>query len=273
MIRTSLKGRNLIASVSLGSFIRRHLLSDAGRKSPAATLHHGRPHWRQPSTLRRSGPFSPVRKPARRRLASVASLFPHGDVTICPDSGSKEPPDPLPKRRFMSPSIAGPVLVACALCLSPAAARAQTLKVDYAISLAGIPLGSADLAMTFEGSKYKMQVGAKLTGLAGLLTGGRGAATAAGALSGSQPVPASFAVTSRSSNDQRTVRMGLTGGSVAAVEITPPLDEKPDRVPLKDSHKRGILDPVSALIMPASRASPTDPGNCNRTLPVFDGAA
>jgi hypothetical protein len=175
----------------------------------------------------------------------------------------------------MSPSRVGPALFACALpWLVPGAAGAQNLKVDYHISLAGIPLGYADLATSLEGPKYKVQVGAKLTGLAGLLTGGRGAATAAGALSGAQPVPASFAVTSRSSSDQRTVRMGLTGGSVGAVEITPPLEEKADRVPLKESHRRGILDPVSALLMPAaSRGSVTDPGNCNRTLPVFDGAA
>jgi len=121
----------------------------------------------------------------------------------------------------MSPSIVGPVLIACGLCVSPAAAKAQTLKVEYDISLAGIPLGSADLATTFEGPKYKMQVGAKLTGLAGMLTGGRGAATAAGTISATLP-PERPILTSRSSSDQRTVRMGLSGGSVAAVEITPP---------------------------------------------------
>ena len=38
-----------------------------------------------------------------------------------------------------------------------------------------------------------------------------------------------ISVTSRSSNDQRVVRMGLASGNVAAVEITPPIDEKPDR--------------------------------------------
>ena len=115
---------------------------------------------------------------------------------------------------------------------------------------------------------------ARLTGLAGLLTGGKGAATAAGAVSGPQPTPSAFAVTSRSSNDQRTVRMGLTLGNVAAVEISPPLDEKPDRVPIRDAHKRGIVDPVSALLMPAlAGGNLTDPANCNRTIPIFDGAA
>ncbi|NIX75213.1 DUF3108 domain-containing protein [Microvirga terricola] len=153
-------------------------------------------------------------------------------------------------------------------------AHAQTLKADYDISLAGLPLGKADLSSTFDGPKYKMQAGVKLSGLAKMLTGGKGAATASGAILGPQPQPATFAVTSRSSSDQRTVRMGLDNGNVAAVEIVPPIDEKPDRVPVKEDHKKGVVDPVSALLMPAlATGSLTDAANCNRTIPVFDGAA
>jgi hypothetical protein len=152
--------------------------------------------------------------------------------------------------------------------------RAETLKVAYGISLVGLPLGSADLSTTVDGSKYKVEVGAKLTGLAGLLVGGKGAATSSGAVPGAQPQPSNFAVTSRSGKEERTVRMGLNGGNVAALDIEPPLEEKADRVPLKETHKRGVVDPVSALLMPAAVAgNPTDPVNCNRTLPVFDGAA
>jgi hypothetical protein len=151
-------------------------------------------------------------------------------------------------------------------------APAQTLKVGYGITLSGIPLGTADLATSFEGQRYRMELAAKLTGLAGLLTSGRGAATASGAFAGAQPAPSSFALTSRASGDQRTVRMGLSSGQVAALEIVPPLDAKPDRVPLAETHKRGVIDPVSALLMPA-RGDVRDTGNCNRTIPVFDGAA
>jgi hypothetical protein len=165
-------------------------------------------------------------------------------------------------------------IAALALCGAVPAASAQTLKADYSISLAGLSLGTADLSATLEGQKYSMQVGAKLTGLAGALVGGKGVATATGAVGGEKPSPATFAVSSQSSSEQRTVRMGLQGGTVAAVELNPPLDDRPDRVPIKDSHKRGILDPVSALLMPAAaKGDPTDPANCNRTLPIFDGAA
>jgi hypothetical protein len=163
---------------------------------------------------------------------------------------------------------------AVALCATALPAGAETLKVTYGVSLIGLPLGSADLATVVDGSKYSVEVGAKLTGLAGLLIGGKGAATSAGAVSGPQPQPSVFAVTSRSGKEERTVRMGLNGGNVAALAIMPPLEEKADRVPLKDAHKRGVVDPVSALLMPATTAgSLTDSANCNRTIPVFDGAA
>jgi len=119
-----------------------------------------------------------------------------------------------------------------------------------------------------------MQFAVKLTGLARMLTGGKGAATVSGSILGAQPQPSTFAITSHSSSEQRTVRMGLSGGNVAAVDVNPPVDEKPDRVAIKDADKRGVVDPLSALLMPvAAGKGPMDPANCGRTLPIFDGAA
>lgn len=167
-----------------------------------------------------------------------------------------------------------PAFLALALAGIGSQSHAQSLKVDYDITLAGLNLGKADLNSTFDGPRYKMEGAVWLSGLAKLLTGGRGAATATGTIAGPQPQPASFAVTSRSSDDQRTVRMGLTAGNVEAVEIVPPIEEKPDRVPVKDADKRGIVDPISAMLMPAVKTGNLiDSGNCNRTIPVFDGAA
>jgi hypothetical protein len=152
--------------------------------------------------------------------------------------------------------------------------QAQTLKVNYDISLAGLPLGKANLSSTFSGPKYELQGNVKLSGLARMLTGGKGAGTASGVIVGAQPQSAGFAVTSKSSSNQRTVRMGLEGGNVAAVEIVPPLEPKPDRVPVKETDKKGVVDPLSALIMPAvASGSVTDAANCDRTIPIFDGAS
>jgi hypothetical protein len=155
----------------------------------------------------------------------------------------------------------------------PVPLGAASLNAQYAISLAGFPIGTADVSADL-GERYKVDIQARLTGLAGAITGGSGGATAGGLLTGSRPLPASYSVVSRSSTEQRTVRLGLAGGNVTQVEIVPPIEEKEDRVPVKDVHKRGILDPVSAIVMPVSgRGEPLDPAACNRTLPVFDGAA
>jgi len=153
-------------------------------------------------------------------------------------------------------------------------AQGQTLKVTYDLSLAGLPLGKADLVSSFKGKKYQMQGNAKLTGLAMILTGGKGEASASGTLAGAGPRATSFAVVSKTSENQRTVRMGLKGGQVADVEIDPPLEPKEDRIPVKPADKKGVVDPMSALLMPALASKDlTDPDNCNRTIPVFDGAS
>src|SRR3954463_4681844 len=95
------------------------------------------------------------------------------------------------------------------------AQAAQTLKVNYNLSLAGLPLGKADLSSTFKGPKYEVQGSVKLSGLMRMVTGGKGAGAASGTIEGSQLQPADFAVTSKSSGEQRTVRMALEDGNVA----------------------------------------------------------
>lgn len=150
-------------------------------------------------------------------------------------------------------------------------ARAASIEARYDVSLLGLTFGTAGLAGTIDGSNYKLDMVAKLTGIAGGVTGGRGSGAATGALVGGKLSPKTFAVSSASSSESRTVRMALADNAVAGVDIEPPIDEKPDRVPLDDSHRRSIIDPLSAFIMPVSGKGKD--GVCNRTLPIFDGAA
>lgn len=153
------------------------------------------------------------------------------------------------------------------------AGATEQLQITYGLSLAGLPIGTATLGGQFTHDTYKVDVRAKMTGLAGLLTSGRGAGTASGQTAAGKVFPTAYALTSGGGNGTYTVRMALASGNVAGVEITPPIDPAVDRVPLLDVHKRGVVDPVSALVMPVSGQGPmTDPSACNRTIPVFDGA-
>lgn len=173
--------------------------------------------------------------------------------------------------------------VAATLCLLPPSAQARprkarssaapaSLAVDYAIALAGLRIGTARLAGAFEHDSYRMDVSATLTGLVGAITGGQGAARSTGTIAAS-PLPNAFSIATRTASSGIAVRMALAHGNVLQTEVTPPLIDMQDRVPVTAAEKRGVIDPASALVMPVRQGSaPTDPANCDRTLPLFDGA-
>jgi hypothetical protein len=171
------------------------------------------------------------------------------------------------------PSASSALIAALMLALPAPAAQAASLDATYDVSLLGLSLGKANLAGGIDGGSYKLDANAKLTGLVGSFTGGRGSGTATGNLNGSRLAPATFAVSSANSSESRTVRMALGGNAVQALAIEPPIDPKPDRVPLKDEHQRNIMDPLSAFLMPVEASGRTGAAACNRTLAIFDGAA
>ncbi len=151
-------------------------------------------------------------------------------------------------------------------------AFADTLHIRYAVSLLGLPLGTAGLDAKLEADTYALDVTAKLTGLASVVSNSKGAAASTGAVSAGKVSPSTYATSSSNSKETRTVRMSMAAGNVKGVDIAPPFDVQPDRVPLTEAHRRSIIDPVSALVMPVpAGADLVGAAACNRSLPIFDG--
>lgn len=160
------------------------------------------------------------------------------------------------------------------LCLGlwTVSAQAEALHARYGVSLLGLPLGRAALDGEVAGQTYKIAINARLTGVASLVSSSKGAAVASGAFLRGLIVPSAYANTSANATQTRTVRVAMSGGSVKGVDISPPIDPSPERVPLTDAHTRNIVDPLSAMIMPVPGTEPImGPAACNRTIPVYDG--
>jgi hypothetical protein len=152
------------------------------------------------------------------------------------------------------------------------AAHAEALHVRYSVSLIGLPLGAASLAANLAPHRYRIEAAARLTGLASLVSSARGVAISTGAFASNRPLPSTYATTSSNAQMTRTVRMALNAGSVRGVDISPPIDPAPDRIPVTSRQKRGVIDPLSALLMPVpGSGSPVGPAACDRTIPVYDG--
>ncbi len=148
----------------------------------------------------------------------------------------------------------------------------QRIEIRYGISLIGLPIGTAAIIGTLGPKSYRLEAVGKLTGLAGVIVNSKGAATSSGSVVDGRAVPAAFAATAANRNSMLTIRMSEARGAATGIEITPPYEQKPDRVPLSEADKRNILDPLSSFFMPVSgEGDMVGPAACDRTLPLFDG--
>lgn len=159
---------------------------------------------------------------------------------------------------------------------SPAAAQTVSgaWQASYGVSLIGLPIGNAQVTAALESGRYRLEVQARLTGLAGMVTGGRGAGQATGQMAAGRLSSSGYSASGSNGRESRTVRMAVASGAATAIDISPPVEKKPDAVPLTEAHRRGITDPVSALLMPVPQgADLSSPSVCNRLIPIFDGNA
>ena len=160
-------------------------------------------------------------------------------------------------------------MAALLFCPEPSAAQGK-LEAHYRATLSGLPIGSGAWTVDFTDDHYTMAASGQASGLLRIFASGEGAAAVKGALHGGKLSPASFAVAVRTRNKVNQVNMALVGGAVKEVSIEPPVEPAHDLVPLTDAHKRGVLDPISAGIIPRA-GSGVGPEVCQRTHPIFDG--
>jgi hypothetical protein len=175
-----------------------------------------------------------------------------------------------PRRRHVSSVRGGCLAVALCLCTLPASA--EILRARYAVSLVGLRIGDAAATSLIDRARYRINLNAQLTGLAAMISNLKLALASTGNFRKGAVAPQTYATTSASSKETRTVRMALDAGTVRALDISPPFDDKEGRIPVTSANKRNILDPSSALIMAVPDGQPlVGPAACNRRIPVFDG--
>jgi hypothetical protein len=150
-------------------------------------------------------------------------------------------------------------------------AVAATVRARYSVSYLGAPVGEVTIVNTIGPSAYEARLDAHTTGAANVAWSFVMSMKASGIVRNAAILPLSFS-SSQSGTESRTMRISLTAGDVRAAEIDPPFEGEGPLVPLTGDHKRNVVDPLSALIMPlAPGDSGLGPAACNRTLRLFTG--
>lgn len=149
---------------------------------------------------------------------------------------------------------------------------AATFKSRYDISIAGYKIGQSSVTAEVTDTAYTLSGEGRASGLSRIITDARGTASASGRMANDRPVPATYGYTYKEGDDDERLTMTLRGNAVSKLTVEPERpkkDPEPDRVVLTDAHKRGIIDPVSALVWQVK--APATSSACDRTVPIFDG--
>src|SRR5262249_2950007 len=139
------------------------------------------------------------------------------------------------------------------------------------ISFARIPVGEITATAVFGQNEYAISARARAGGvLKALLVDGEASFSTQGTIKGGHPVPTTFTSKIVSNTETSDVTMVLHEGNVMEVAATPPPSS--DRVPVTNSNRQGIVDPLTALLFSAAAAGEgLSQEACRRTLPIFDG--
>jgi hypothetical protein len=189
----------------------------------------------------------------------------------------------LPQR---FPFAAAPATFAAAVCVMAALAadaghvaaaqvrsEAVHLEAEYTATLAGLPIGHGAWAIEIAEDQYTAAASGATSGLLRIFTGARGTGASRGSFNGDQTMPTSYIATIDYEHGKiDDVRMALAGGTVKDLFADPPLYPHPDRIPVSDADRRGVVDPMSSTInRVGGNGDPVSPLACARKVAVFDG--
>lgn len=154
----------------------------------------------------------------------------------------------------------------------PASAQAQ-FDARYTLSMAGIAIGKLTWRTQLGPSDYTTSASGGVSGFLSLLVRGEGTVTAKGRIRDGHLQPVSFVSAVEREDEKVNVQIAFDGARVRDLKVEePPLEA--DRVPIAPSHKTGVIDPLSAFLIPSPIPGPADPLSreaCERTLSMFDG--
>src|SRR5215475_4448015 len=145
------------------------------------------------------------------------------------------------------------------------------LDASYTISFARMPVGQITATAVFGQNEYAVSARARAGGvLKALLVDGEASFSTQGTIKDGHPMPTTFTSKIVSNTETSDVTMVLDEGNVKELAATPPPSS--DRVPVTNSNREGIVDPLTALLFSAAAAGEgLSQEACRRTLPIFDG--
>jgi Protein of unknown function (DUF3108) len=150
---------------------------------------------------------------------------------------------------------------------SRAYAWPASVRALYEVNFNGFTVGTFEFQSQSEDQSYTLTGNAHLSLLLGAFTW-IGETRSFGLIADHALKPAAFTFEFRANSKAGSTKIDFANGGVSDVRHSPAAIPKTDAVPLRQQHLRGVLDPLSAIMVVARY---TNPDPCDHRLPIFDG--
>jgi hypothetical protein len=146
------------------------------------------------------------------------------------------------------------------------------LDARYNVSLGGVAFGKGAWLIDVREDQFTSSVSGATTGLLRMFSTGQGTSAVRGTVAQGQLVASTYASSILTDKKYDEVRMVLNGSTVKDFIAEPPTMPSPERVPITDAHRRGVMDPMTASILRVPGNGDTfAPEACQRKVGIFDG--
>src|ERR1700721_3678283 len=146
------------------------------------------------------------------------------------------------------------------------------LDARYEATLAGIPVGKGAWTIDISDDQFTAAASGGTAGLLNAFAGGSGTGAAQGRVVNGVLVSSSYTASTTTSKKYEAIHMALVNGTIKeyGIEPEPPVD--PDRIPVTDAQRRGVLDPMpGAMLRVPGTGDPLSPEACRTGAAIFDG--
>jgi Protein of unknown function (DUF3108) len=168
-------------------------------------------------------------------------------------------------------SLAGLAALTGLVARSGATAAAESwpanVRALYEINFNGFTVGTFEFQSQAESQSYTLTANAQLSVLLGAFSWA-GSTRSFGMIVDQAPKPASFTFDFKSNLRTGSTKLGFSDDGVTNIMNLPPMVSSAPVIPLREHHLKGVVDPLSAIMM-LSRSAGTDP--CDRRIAIFDG--
>ena len=146
----------------------------------------------------------------------------------------------------------------------------SSLDTSYIISFARVRVGEITASLVLGDTEYNISARGRAGGIVKVLLDGEGTFITQGIDVDGRLEPKSFKSKIVSNGGTSEVSMAFDGGSVKELVATPLPGS--DRVPVTETNRQGVVDPLTAMVFSALAASESlSKEVCERTMQIFDG--